>query len=108
MTAPENALSLTVAGTPDFPSEVLKALYRITGRSTVELRNSIRAGEPVYTAALFGNDHIEVVPRLEKTAAYLDEIGVPFAVHEWTDGTREEIPREIMREIIESSDAEPR
>ena len=108
MPSPENALSLTIAGTPDFPSEVLKALYRITGRSTVELRNSIRAGEPVYTAALFGNDHIDVVPRLEKTAAYLDEIGVAFVVHEWADGEREEISPEVMREIIESGDGDSR
>ena len=106
MPTPENALSLTVAGTPDYPSEVLKALYRITGRSTVELRNSIRAGEPVYTAALFGKDHIEVVPRLEKTAAYLDEIGAAFVVHEWADGTREEISRTVMQEIIEAADDE--
>lgn len=108
MTAPENALSLTVAGTPDFPSEVLKALYRITGRSTIELRGSIRAAEPVYTAALFGNDHIDVVPRLEKTASYLDEIGVAFVVHEWADGAREEISRAVMREIIEAADGESR
>ncbi|MBW8763761.1 MAG: hypothetical protein JF592_14455 [Microbacterium sp.] len=106
MTAPENALSLTIAGNPDLPGEVLKALYRITGRSTIELRNSIRAGEPVYTAALFGNDHIDVVPRLEKTAAYLDEIGAAFVVHEWADGGREQITRDVMREIIESADGD--
>jgi hypothetical protein len=106
MTAPENALSLTIVGTPDFAGDVLKALYRITGRSTVELRGSIRAGEPVYTAALFGNDHIEVVPRLEKTAAYLDEIGVPFVVEEWTDGQRDVISRDVMRQIIDAADGQ--
>lgn len=104
MTAPEYALSLIVEGTPDFPSEVLKALYRITGRSSVELRNSLRAGEPVYTAALFGNDHIDVVPRLEKTVAYLDEIGVPFVIEKWADGEREQISREVMGEIIEAGE----
>ncbi|WP_438354978.1 hypothetical protein [Microbacterium sp. CJ88] len=100
----QNALSLTVEGTPDFGSEVLTALYRITGRATTELRRSIRAGDPVYTAELFGNDHIEVVPRLERTVAYLEERGIPFAVHEWTDGEREPITVEIMREIVGSAD----
>lgn len=107
MTTPENALSLTIAGTPDFGSEVLKSLYRLTRRSTVELRRAIRAGEPVYTAALFGNDHLEVVPRLEKTADYLDGLGVPFTIHEWIDGERDEISIETMRAIIESSGDEP-
>jgi hypothetical protein len=100
---PENALSLTLVGTPDFGSEVLKALYRITGRSTVELREAILAGEPVYTAELFGSDHLRVVPRLEKTVAYLEELGVPFVVHEWADGGREEISLDLMRQIIEAS-----
>jgi len=103
MTAPETALSLTIAGTPDFGSEVLKSLYRITGRSTVELRNAIRDGEPVYTATLFGNDHIQVVPRLEKTADYLDRLHVPFTVHEWVNDQRNEISIEVMRQIIESN-----
>ena len=108
MTTPQNALSLTIVDTPDFGSEVLKSLYRITGRSTVELRRAIRAGEPVYTAALFGNDHIEVVPRLEKTAEYLDALGIPFTVHEWIDGERDEIPVEVMRQIIETEDGQYR
>lgn len=102
--SPENAISLTITGTPDFGSEVLKSLYRLTGRSTPELRRAIADGEPVYTAALFGNDHIQVVPRLEKTADYLDGLGVPFTVHEWTDGQRAEISVEVMREIIRAAD----
>ncbi|MDQ7879001.1 hypothetical protein Q9R08_13505 [Microbacterium sp. QXD-8] len=103
MTAPDNALSLTIAGTPDFGSEVLKSLYRITGRSSVELRRAIRDGEPLYTAALFGTDHIQVVPRLEKTADYLSRLGVPFTVHEWVNGEPEEISVEVMRQIIGSA-----
>ncbi|MGU3645192.1 hypothetical protein ACLBXX_09510 [Microbacterium sp. C23T] len=106
MTTPENALSLTIDGTPDFGSEVLKSLYRITGRSTVELRRAIRDGEPVYTAGLFGNDHIQVVPRLEKTADYLDGLGIPFIVHEWVDGEREQISIDVMRQIIQSADGQ--
>ena len=106
MTTPENALSLTIDGTPDFGSEVLKSLYRITGRSTVELRRAIRAGEPVYAAGLFGNDHIQVVPRLEKTADYLDSLGITYMVHEWADGAREQISIDVMRQIIQSADGE--
>lgn len=103
---PQNALSLTIVGTPDFGSEILKSLYRLTGRSTVELRRAIRDSEPVYTAALFGNDHIHVVPRLEKALDYLQGLGVPFAVHEWVDGERDEISIEVMREIIEAAGGE--
>lgn len=102
--AAQNALSVTISGTPDFGSEVLKALYRITGRSTVELREAIRSGEPVYTAELFGTDHIHVVPRLENTVAYLQSLGVPFVVHEWADGERDAIPLDVMRQIIEAAD----
>jgi hypothetical protein len=104
VTTPDNALSLTIAGTPDFGSEVLKSLYRITGRSTVELRRAIQGGEPVYTAALFGDHHILVVPRLEKTAAYLEGLGVSFTVHEWVDGERDEISLDVMRQIIRTAD----
>lgn len=104
MTTSENALSITIGGTPDFGSEVLKSLYRITGRSTVELRRAIRAGEPVYTAALFGNDHIHAVPRLEKTVAYLESLGVPFSIQEWVDGRADVISLDVMRQIIHSAD----
>jgi hypothetical protein len=104
MTEPQNALSITVPGAPFLPKEVLMALYRITGRSTVELRHAVADGEPVFRAALFGNDHLDVVPRLEKAVAYLDSLGVPLVVHEWIDGEREEISREVMRGIIEGSD----
>lgn len=100
----DNALSIVLDGTPDFPSAVLQALYRLTGRSTVELRRDILAGEPVFTAPLFGNDHIVAVPRLEKTIAYLAELGAPFRRYEWVDGAREEISAETMRSILEGTD----
>lgn len=106
MTAQENVLTLTVIGTPDFGNEVLKSLYHLTGRSTVELRRAIQAGEPLYTAPLFGTEHINVVPRLEKTVDYLDGLGVPFTIHEYVDGQRDEISVEIMREIVEAADDE--
>ena len=103
---PDNALSVTLNDTPDLPSAVLQALYRITGRSSGELRRSILAHEPVYTAALFGNDHIDVVPRLEKTIAYLDELGLPLTLHEWVDGERDEVSRETLRGILEGSEGQ--
>lgn len=100
----DNALSVTLNDTPDLPSAVLQALYRITGRSSGELRRSILAGEPVYTAALFSNDHIDVVPRLEKTIAYLDELGLPFTLHAHLDGERDEVSRETLRSILEGAE----
>lgn len=106
MTDADNALSITLAGAPDLPGEVYAALYRITGRSTVELRRAVRATSPVYSAPLFGSDHLSVVPRLEKTATYLDDLGLPFVVHEWVDGDAVEITRETMREILEGTDGQ--
>ncbi len=106
MPTTENALSLTVVDPSAITVDVLKRLYRITGRSSVELRDAILAGAPVYSAPLFGNDHIHVVPRLERTAALLDELGVRYTVHEWTDGVVEEISAELMRQIIQSADGQ--
>jgi len=100
----DDALSLTLDGTPDLPSAILQALYRITGRSTVELRRSIQNGEPVFTAELFGNDHIEVVPRLEKTIDYLTEIGLPYVLDEHLDGKRDRIDLTTLRAILEGTD----
>lgn len=96
----QNALTLTIDGTPDFGSEVLKSLYRLTGRSTVELRQAIGRGEPVYSASLFGADHIDVVPRLERTVDYLTRSGIPFTIHELHDGERAEISLPTMNGII--------
>lgn len=106
MTATPLSLSITIAGSPDLLGEVYAALYRITGRSTVEMRHAVRDGQPIYRAALFGNDHLEVVPRLEKAAAHLDALGIPFVVHEWDDGGHEQISRETMREILEADGGE--
>jgi len=100
MTSSGTALSVTIDGTPDLPGEVLKSLYRITRRSTTELRRSIVAGDPVYTADLFGSDHVEVAPRLEKAVDYLQGLGIPVILHETTDGQRDEIALETMREIL--------
>ncbi len=98
---PDTAISLTLDGTPDLPSAILQALYRITGRSTVELRRSIQHRQPVFIAALFDNDHIDTVPRLEKVLTYLTEIGLTLTVHEHVDGTAEEISLVTLQEILE-------
>ncbi|AXA96293.1 hypothetical protein [Microbacterium sp. PM5] len=98
---PDDAISLTLDGTPDLPSAILQTLYRLTGRSTVEMRLGIQRHEPIFTAALFGPDHIDVVPRLEKTISYLDELGLPFVLHAQFDGERDEIDRTTLRDILE-------
>ncbi|GAA3037827.1 hypothetical protein [Microbacterium dextranolyticum] len=98
---PDNALSLQLDGTPEPPAAFLQVLYRLTGRSTVEMRRSILAGEPFYTVPLFGPEHITVVPRLEKTIDYLTEQRVPFRLVEWIDGERDEISLDTLREILE-------
>lgn len=103
---PDNALSVTLDGAPDLPSAVLQALYRITGRSSVELRRSILRREPLFTAALFGNEHIHVVPRWEKTISYLEEIGIPFTLSELVDGEWAEVSRETVRNILEGADGQ--
>ncbi len=100
MTSFDNSLSVTLSGVSDLPADALKALYRVTGRSTVELREAIRAGEPVYAASLFGRDHIQVAPRLERTVSLLEQWGLAFSIHENADGERDEIPVETMREIL--------
>lgn len=98
----DTAISVTLDGSPDLPSAPLQALYRITGRSTVELREAIRRGRPVYTASLFGPAHITVVPRLEKTIAYLTEAGLPFALTESADGEDAPIDLATLHEILEA------
>lgn len=102
MSAPElssTALSVSLEGPVTLPTEALKALYRITGRSSVELRLALAAGEPVYRANLFGRDHIEL-PRLEKTLAFFTEHGLPVVLHEWVDGEAEPIDTETLHAII--------
>ena len=100
MTDSPVSMSLTLDGVTVLSPAALQSLYRINGRSTVEMRLAVASGEPLYTAELFGADHLQVVPRLEKTAAYLLEHGVPFRVHESADGEREEISLEVMRSIL--------
>ncbi len=106
MTSPDNAISLTLVDVRELPADTLKALYRITGRSTVELRESIHAGEPVYTVSLFGDEHITVVPRLEKAIEYLDSLHLALRLEEWADGQREMISRDVLRQILDGGGEE--
>ena len=98
------SLSITLDGAPDLLAIQLKELYGITGRSSDALRRSIAAGAPIYSAELFGNDHIAVVPRLEKTVAFCERQGLRFRVEETYDGVTEEIGVEGMRNILESAE----
>lgn len=95
------SVSVTLTGAPHLPTDTLQALYRITGRSTVELREAIVGGRPVYTASLFGRDHLDVVPRLEKTIGYLDAQGIGFSLTESDDGEDAVIDRATLREMLE-------
>lgn len=81
----------------------MKELYRITGRASVELHTAILGGAEVYAAELFGNDHVEVAPRLEKTVAFCERHGLDFRIEETYDGETEEISVEVMRAILESA-----
>jgi hypothetical protein len=99
-------LSLRLTDAPDLPPSVLKQLYRITGRSRPELRRAIAAGEPFYEIELFGTDHVEVAPRLERALDYLTGLGVPGVIAERTDS--EAVPISLatispatMRAILE-------
>ncbi|MCR2812467.1 hypothetical protein NQ166_02675 [Microbacterium sp. zg.Y1090] len=100
MTDSPVSISITLDGVSVLSPPALQALYRITGRSTVEMRLAAGAGEPLYTCGLFGADHIHAVPRLEKAVAFLTDNGVPFLLHESVDGERSEISVEVMRSIL--------
>lgn len=98
------SLSITLDGRPDLLAVRLKELYGITGRSSDALRRAIAAGEPIYSAALFGNDHIDVAPRLEKTIAFCERHGLGFRIEETYDGATEEIGVDVMRDILKSAE----
>ena len=98
------SLAIRIDGAPHLPAPLLRELYGITGRSSVELRTAILAGEVVYSAELFGNDHVEVAPRLEKTVAFCERHGLAFRIEETYEGETEQIGVDLMRSILESDD----
>ena len=97
-----SSLAIIIDGAPHLSPELLKELYRITGRPSVDLRAAILVGEEVYSAELFGTDHVGVVPRLEKTIAFCERHSLSFRIEETYDGETEEITLATMREILES------
>lgn len=98
------SIAIFIEGSPQLPPPLLKELYGITGRSTVELSSAMIAGRNVYAAELFGNDHVEVAPRLEKTAAFCERNGLSFRVEEVYEGETSRIDAAAMRDILEASD----
>lgn len=98
------SIAIIIEGTGHLPPPLLKELYGITGRSTVELTSAIRAGADVYAAALFANDHVRVAPRLEKTVAFCERNGLSFRVEETYEGDTSRIDAATMRRILESAD----
>lgn len=97
------AIALTVTDANAVPMASLGMLYRITGRSKGELARAIRAGDTLYAAHLFGSDHLQVVPRLEKVIAHLDAVGAPFTLYEQVGAQRSAISRETLRGILEGA-----
>lgn len=97
------SLAIFLDGTPPLTADQLTELYRITGRARVELRNAISAGAPLYSAELFGNDHIDVAPRLEKTVDFCLRHDLAFRIEETYDGETETIPLEVMRSVLDAA-----
>lgn len=105
VSVPPNALSITLAH-PGYDAEVLHALHLITGRSLATLMSTLRSSEPVCIAALYGNDHLQEVERLERTVEYLDGRGIEYLVHEWVDGQGEGISIDVMQQIVEAAEGQ--
>lgn len=100
------SIAIILESSPHLPPPLLKELYRITGRSSTELSSAILAGANVYAAELFGNDHVEVAPRLEKTVGFCERNGLNFHVEETYEGVTSRIDLATMRSILESSDGQ--
>lgn len=98
------SIAIIIEGSPHLPPPLLKELYGITGRSSVELSSAINTGKDVYAAELFGNDHVEVAPRLEKTAGFCERNGLKFRVEETYEGEISQIDVGTMRSILEAVD----
>lgn len=98
------SIAIIIEGRPDLAPPLLKELYGITRRSSVELSSAIRAGGDVYSAELFGSDHVEVAPRLEKTVEFCERNGLRFHVEETYDGETAQIAVATMRSILEAAE----
>lgn len=98
------SIAIIIEDRPRLAPPLLKELYGITGRSSVELSSAILAGGDVYAAELFGNDHVQVAPRLEKTAAFCERHGLVFRIEETYDGETSQIDLATMRSILDAAD----
>lgn len=96
------SIAIIIEGRPHLAPPLLKELYRITGRSSVELSAAILAGHDVYAARLFGNDHFKVAPRLEKAAEFCARNDLAFRIEETYDGETALIDLATMRSILEA------
>lgn len=100
------SIAIIITGSAHLPPAMLKELYGITGRSSVELHSAIVAGANVYAAELFGNDHVEVAPRLEKTVDFCERNALAFRVEETYAGETAQIDVVTMRSILEAAGGE--
>lgn len=104
MTPPDVCVLLTLAPQTSLTADLLQALYRITGRSTVELRRAAERGDALYTAELFGSAHVDQAPRLEKTIDLLGMHAIPFRLVERVGQDAEEISLDTLRAILGEND----
>lgn len=95
-------ISLIVTGSPSATGAQLQNLYRLIGRSTPELRDALANETPLYTASLFGREHIVEAPRLEKAIALATEAGWGFRLteREGENGEDAEISLATLDEIL--------
>ena len=98
------SIAIIIEGHPRLAPPLLRELYGITRRSSVELSSAILDGVDVYSAELFGNDHFEVAPRLEKTVEFCERNSLGFRVEETYDGETAEIDLATMRSILEAAE----
>ncbi|MGV2983646.1 hypothetical protein ACNPNP_08030 [Microbacterium sp. AGC85] len=97
------SIAIFIEGRPPLAPPLLKELYGITRRSSVELAAAIDAGRDVYAAGLFGNDHVDVVPRLEKTAEFCVRNDLAFRIEETYGGEISQIDLSTLRSILEAA-----
>jgi hypothetical protein len=98
------SIAIIIEGRPRLAPLLLRELYGITGRSSGELSSAILAGDAVYSADLFGNDHVDVAPRLEKTVSFCERNDLGFRIEETYDGETARIDLATMRSILEADE----
>lgn len=69
----------------------------------MELTAAVTAGGDVYAAELFGNDHFDVAPRLEKVVRLCDREHLRYRIEETYEGEPTRIDASTMRNILEAA-----